>query len=62
MHICDMFEKMPVMTSMGPVMSLLKYFHLYNCFDVMFHLWKFHGVLGSGLSPSPEIVAQNLGL
>lgn len=42
--------------SMRPLCSdmLFKYLHLKHCSDVSFHFWKFHGVLGSGLSLSPE--------
>ena len=58
-HICDMFDKIPVMASRGPVKSLFNYLHLYHCFEVTFHFYKFHGVLGSGLSHGPEKVAQN---
>ena len=57
MHICDMFGEMAVMACRGPFKSLLKYLHVYHCFDVTCHFWKFHGVLGSGLSLGPEKVA-----
>lgn len=60
MHIYDMFDEMPIMASRGPVKSLLKYLHFYMCFDVTFNFWKFHRVLGSGLSPGPKKVAPNL--
>jgi len=49
------------MDSRGPVKSLFKYLNLHHCFDVTFHLWKFHEVLGSGLRPGHEKVAHNLG-
>lgn len=54
-----MFDEMSVMASRGPFKSLFKYLHLYHCFDVSFHFWKFHEVLGSGLRPGPENVAHN---
>ena len=53
-HICDMFDEMPIMASRGSIKSLFKYLHLYHCFDVTFHFWKFHGVMGSGLNPGLE--------
>jgi len=59
LHVDDLFDKMSVMVSRDPVEYLFKYFHLCHCFDVTFHFWKFHGVLGSGLSPDPVKVAQN---
>lgn len=62
MHICDMFDEMSFMAIRGPIKSLFKYLHTYHCFDVIFYFWKFHGVLGSGLSPIPQKVAQNLEL
>ena len=61
MHVFEMFDEMHVMDSRDLVRSLFKYFHLYHCFHVNFHFWKFHGVLGSGLSPGLEKVAQKLG-
>ena len=57
-----MFDRIPIMASRGPVKSLFKYFHLYHCFDVIFHFWKFHRVLGSGMSHVPKKLAQNLKL
>ena len=57
MHICDMFDEMVVMASTGLLNSLFKYLHFYHYFDVTFNLWKFQGVLGSGMSPGSEKVA-----
>ena len=37
LHMCDMFDKMPVMASRGPIKYLFKYLHLYDCFNVTFH-------------------------
>jgi len=54
-----MFDEIPVMDSRGPMKYLLKYLHLYHFLDVIFHLWKFHGVLDNVLSPGPEKGAQN---
>jgi len=54
MHICDMFNEIPVTNSRGPFNSLIKCFHYYLCFDVIYHFWKFHEVLGNGLRPSHE--------
>ena len=42
-----MFDKMSIMASRGPVKYLFKYLNLCHCFDVNFHFYKFHGVLGS---------------
>jgi len=56
-HICDMFDEIPVMASRGLVKYLFKYLHLYHCFYVTFNFWKFHEVMGSGLRPGPENVA-----
>jgi len=61
LHICDLFDEIPVMASRGPIKSLFKYLHLYHFFDITFNLWKFHELLGSGLSPCLEKVAQNMG-
>lgn len=47
MHICDMFDEIPVMASKGPVKSLFKNLHWYHCLYAFFHLCKFHEVLGS---------------
>jgi len=44
MHICDIFDKMPVMISRGPVKYFFKYLQFYHCFDVNFHFWKFWAV------------------
>lgn len=60
MHIYEMFNEMHVMASRGLFKSLFNYFHLYHFFYVTFHLWKFHGVLGDGLSSHPKKVVQNL--
>ena len=60
MHICDMFDEIPMKASRGPFKSLFKYLHLYHYSIVILHFWKCHGVLGSDLSPGPEKVAQNL--
>ena len=57
MHICDMFDEIHVMASRGLVISPFKYLNLYHCFDVTYKFWKFHEVLGSGLSPSLDKVA-----
>jgi len=54
LHICDMFDEMSVMTSQGIVKSFLNYLHLYHCFNVNFHFWKFHKFLGSGLCLGPK--------
>jgi len=56
-----MFEKIPVMASRAPVNSLINYFHFYYFFDITFHFWNFHEVLGSGLSLGPKKLAQNMG-
>lgn len=37
MHICDMFDEIPVMASRGPLKYLFNYFLQYHCFDVNFH-------------------------
>jgi len=54
-----MFDNMPIMATSDLVKSLFNYLHLYHCFDFTFNFWKFHGVLGNGLIPSPKTVAQN---
>ena len=61
LHVCDMFDEIPVMTSRGQVKSLFKIFHYYLCFYAIYHLWKFHEVLGSDLILGPEKVALDLG-
>jgi len=36
LHICDMFDEMPVMASRGPVKGWFKYLHLHHYFVVIF--------------------------
>ena len=54
-----MFGEMLVMASRGLIKSLFKCLHFYHYFYVTFNFWKFHGVLGSGMSPRSEEVSQN---
>jgi len=61
MHICEMFDEMFFIGSRGLIKSLFQYLHLYHCFNVTFHLWKFHEVLGSCMRCEPKNMAQNLG-
>lgn len=55
-----MLGKILAMAIRGPIKSLFAYLYLYHCFDVDFHLCKFNGVPGSGLSFDPQNVTQNL--
>lgn len=45
-HICDMFDEIPIMASRGLVKYLFMNLHCHHCLFVSFHFYKFHEVMG----------------
>ena len=60
LHICDMFDEMPIMASRSLVKSLFNYLLLHHCFPVILLFLSYHSILGSDLDFGPEKVAQIL--
>ena len=60
LHICNMFDEMPVMASRGLVMILFILLILHHCFLASLLIPCDHSILGSVPGSGPEKVAQIL--
>jgi len=62
LHVCNMFEKMPSIASMGLVKGLFNELLLLHCFHIILFLLRYHYILGSGLGSRPKKVAKIPGM